>query len=232
MEVYIGMNSGNYKFVKPGAMHQARWMAKQLYCYELVMLKDFLPSGIVSKYQTQKLQRFVDFCTFVLNPWWFNCPLAASASRHDLALMDAIKKYDTVDGTVGAAALKAFGRHIWNFAGELIPLALWDDEVPAVEKKCLASNLLKLDLDPHSKMQFVTRQDAGFGKPQLPGVVAIKEHLLCDFINANSRICLRFCKFLHFLGKLVKEREEDDGYSFGRDVIGTLRVCKDSAERE
>ena len=81
--VYIGMNSGNYKFVKPGAVHRARWMAKQLYCYKLVMLKDFLPTGIVSKYQTQKLQRFVDFCTFVLNPWWFNCPLAVLAPRHD-----------------------------------------------------------------------------------------------------------------------------------------------------
>ena len=111
MEVYIGMNSGNYKFVKPGAVHRVRWMAKQLYCYKLVMLKDFLLTGIVSKYQMQKLQRFVDFCTFVLNPWWFNCPLAASAPRHDLALMDAIKKHDTVDGTVSAATLKTFGRH-------------------------------------------------------------------------------------------------------------------------
>ena len=179
------MNSGNYKFVKPGAVHRARWMAKQLYCYKLVMLKDFLPTGIVSKYQTQKLQRFVDFCTFVLYPWWFNCPLAASAPRHDLALMDAIKKYDTVDGTVSAAARKAFGRHTWYLAGELIPLALWDNEVPAVEKKCLASNLLKLDLDPRSKMRFVTRHGAGFGKPQLPGVVSFEEHSLCDFINAD-----------------------------------------------
>ena len=83
----------------------------------------------------------------------------------DLALMNAIKKYDTVDGTASAAAPKAFGRHTWYLAGELIPLALWDDEVPAVEKKCLANNLLKLDLDPRSKMQFVTRHGAGFGKP-------------------------------------------------------------------
>ena len=183
----------------------------------------FLPTGIVLKYQTQKLQRFVDFCTFVLNPWWFNCPLAASAPRQDLALMNAIKKYNTVDVTVSAAALKAFGRHTWYLAGELIPLALWDDKVPAVEKKCLASNLFKLDLD--SKMQFVTRHGAGFGKPQLPGVVSFEEHSLRDFINADSPNMFEILRIpTTFLEKPVKESEEDDGYSFGRDVIGTLRV--------
>ena len=128
--------------------------------------------------------------------------------------MDAIKKYDTVDGTVGAAALKAFGRHIWYFAGELIPLALWDDEVSAVEKKCLASNLLKLDLDSRSEMQFVTRHGAGFGKPQLPGVVSLEEHSLCDFINVDSPNMFEILRIpATFLGKPVKEWEENDGYS-------------------
>ena len=90
---------------------------------------------------------------------------------------------------------------------------MWDDEVPVVEKKCLASNLLKLD--PRSKMQCVTRHGAGFGKPQLPGVVSFEEHSLCDFINADSSNMFEILRIPTFLGKLVKEWEKDDGYNFG-----------------
>ena len=101
-----------------------------------------------------------------------------------------------------------------------------------MEKKCLASNHLKLDLDPRSQMQFVTRHDAGLGKPQQPGVVSFEENLLCDFINADSSNMFEILRIpTTFLEKSVKKWEEDDGYSFGRDVIGTLRVCNNSAKR-
>ena len=99
-------------------------------------------------------------------------------------------------------------------------------------EKCLANNLLNLDLDPRSTMQFVTRHGAGFGKPQLPGVALFEEHSLCDCINADSPNMFEILRIpMTFLGKPVKEWEEDDGYSFERNFIGTLRVCNVSAQR-
>ena len=62
--------------------------------------------------------------------------------------------------------------------------------------------------------------------------MSFEEHSLCDFINADGPNMFEILRIpTTFSGKPVKEWEEDDGYSFGRDVIGTLRVCNDSAER-
>ena len=87
MEAYIGLNEGRFQFLGCGAVHKARWMGKQLYCYKMAILQEYILQGIASKSQLQKISGFVDFCTFVLNSWWFNCPLAASAPHHDLELI-------------------------------------------------------------------------------------------------------------------------------------------------
>ena len=68
MDVHLG-NVKSYKFLTPGAVHKARWMGKQLYCYKLVLLQDHLPPGIATKSQIKKMERFVQFCTFVFNDW-------------------------------------------------------------------------------------------------------------------------------------------------------------------
>ena len=71
MEAYIGLNEERFQFLGCGAVHKARWMGKQLYCYKIVMLQEYIPQGIASKSQLQKISRFVDFCTFAFNSWWF-----------------------------------------------------------------------------------------------------------------------------------------------------------------
>ena len=108
MEAYIGLSEGQFQFLGCCAVHKARWMGKQLYCYKMAMLQEYIPQGIVSKSQLQKISRFVDFCTFVYNSWWFNCPLAASTPHQNLELDNNIKSFANVDPVVSAAALKAF----------------------------------------------------------------------------------------------------------------------------
>ena len=111
MEAYIGLYEGRFQFLGCGAVHKARLMGKQLYCYIMAMLQEYIPKGIASKSQLQKISRFVDFCTFVLHSWWFNCPLAALAPHQELELVNNIKSFANVDLVVSAAALKAFSRH-------------------------------------------------------------------------------------------------------------------------
>ena len=38
MEAYIGLNEGRIQYLGCGAVHKARWMRKQLYCYKMTML--------------------------------------------------------------------------------------------------------------------------------------------------------------------------------------------------
>ena len=70
MEAHMG-DKQHFKFLKPCAVHKARWMGKQLYIYKLVLLKNMLPTGILSQVQLKRLERFANFLTYVYNIWWF-----------------------------------------------------------------------------------------------------------------------------------------------------------------
>ena len=66
-----------------------------------------MPPGIVSKYQIVTIEKFVNFCTFLFNEWWFSCPLAASAPQQDLKLATNIQSYAPIDKTISDVTLKA-----------------------------------------------------------------------------------------------------------------------------
>ena len=187
MEAYIGLSEGQFQFLGCYAVHKARWMGKQLYWYKMAMLQEYIPQGIASKSQLQKISRFVDFCIFVFNSWWFNCPLAASAPHQDLELDNNITSFANVDPVVSAAALKAFWRHTWYLSGELIPLTLWDEDVPYEEKNLLADSINASQCSTSSaSMEFTKRYGNGFGKPELPDVTAGQHLSLSQFATAGS----------------------------------------------
>lgn len=229
VECYIGANEVPYKFLKCGAVHKARWMGKQIYCYKMVMLQHYVPEGIISKSQLEKITRFIDFCTFVFNEWWYNCPLAASAPQQDLKLVQNIQSYAGIDKVISAAALKAFSRHTWYLSGELIPLALWDEDVISTEKENLASKLRHLDFHVH---QFTERFGTGFGKPKLRAIGDERNLFLSNFVSADSKMFFQLLDIpVAFLEKPVEEWKADEGYKIGSAVTNTLRVCNDPAER-
>ena len=92
MAAYMGDND-QITFLRPGAVHKARWMGKQLYCFKIVLLSQNIPQGVVSRTQLAKLKRIVNFCTFIYNIWWFQCPQATSAPALDLELIENLKNY-------------------------------------------------------------------------------------------------------------------------------------------
>ena len=156
------------------------------------MLQEYIPQGIASKSQLQKISRFVYFCTFVFNSWWFNCPHAASAPHQDLELDNNIKSFANVDPVVSAAALKAFSRHTWYLSGELILLALWDEDVTYEEKNLLGDSINASQCSTSSaSMEFTKRYGNGFGKPELPDVTAGQHLSLSQFATADSTMFFR-----------------------------------------
>ena len=131
---YLGVNE-EYTFLKPGAVHRARWLAKTLYCLKITMLKDHVPKGVVNKTQIQKIERFTKFVAVIYCPWWFQCMLGTSAPRSDLEFVKQLDKYRSIDRSIAESAIKAFQRHTWYLTAEMCPLALWDDSVSSDENK-------------------------------------------------------------------------------------------------
>jgi len=79
----------------------------------------------------------------------------------------------------------------------------------------------------------VNRHGAGFGKPQLPEVIVLsQERSLYHFVKVDSKSLFKLLHILSsFLGKPLQEWKDDDAYRFGKNVVCTLRVYNDLAER-
>ena len=99
-------------FLKPGAMHKARWMSKILFSIKIVLLNEKiaeLPKGAVfGRDQLDKVMRFVQFIIFCYVPWWLRAPVAASAPSSDLNLINDVIDFKKLDSDIASSALKAF----------------------------------------------------------------------------------------------------------------------------
>lgn len=233
MEAYMGDNL-SYNFLKPGAVHKARWMGKQLYCYKIVLLQDNLRPGIASKAQIKKIKRIVNFCTYVYNIWWFQCPLATSAPALDMELVSNLKAYEAIDEAVAKSALQAFRKHTWYLHAEMVPLALWDENLEASKKAMLAQKILEQptdDTDSEAELQFVGRHGTGYGKPDLLAV-NIDSSELSDLVTPAS---WRFFKILslstEFINSPPQEWSQNVAYQKASEVFRYFKVTNEDAER-
>ena len=125
------------KFNRPGAIHKARFMSKLLSSIKIVMLgtkiqSDLPKNAVFTARQLTRLEQFVKFAVYCYIPWWLTWPVPSHAPSNDLALLKALKGYETIDPVAANAALKAFSNHLWYLTEELAPLSLFcssvDDE--------------------------------------------------------------------------------------------------------
>ena len=226
IDVHLG-NATSYRFQRPGAVHKARWMGKQLYCYKLILLQEYLPRGIATKDQIKKMERIVQFCTFVLNDWWLNCSVATSAPRQDLTLLQNIKNYKEIDECLAKSAEKAFLRHTWYMVGEMVPLALWDEDLVVEQKQGLADAIMSI---PECN-SFENRVGRAWGKPNLSAVDTTKQNL-GEYVTADSRMFFTTLKLpTKFLQKPVEDWKDDPSYQQGATILNSFMVTNEGAER-
>ena len=169
-------NKTSYTFRKPGAIHKARWMAKVLYAIKLSLMSNEAEKIMDSKNpnrhlilapnETRKLKRFTMFLLYVYVPWWFKCTSPTLAPYLDMQLIKTLFDFKQVDLVVAKSALKKLELHLWYLTEEMIPLALFDDEVPLEEKNDIAGAMLQCHI-PELQMP-VKRK--GKGKPIFPFV--------------------------------------------------------------
>ena len=131
-QLLITKDTSSFSFMKPGAIHKARWMAKLLYTIKMVLLQEKieteLPPGSVfeaigkskrrckRKQETQvdKLARLCKFVVAVYVPWWITCGSATDAAEHDILFLKVkvISSYKEIDEKIAKIAFEAFQRHL------------------------------------------------------------------------------------------------------------------------
>lgn len=126
--IYLGVTPQNgVCFMAPGAIHQARWMAKIIYVMKIWLFRSQFK--LTSKEETG----LSDICVFVVRLYikaWFMAPNAAAAPACDLQFLKDLVAYEAVNLQVSKVSTDKFGSHIWYLSEELVCLSLFDDHTP------------------------------------------------------------------------------------------------------
>jgi hypothetical protein len=141
-----------FKIRPPGAMHQARWMARAIYSLKLLLFSSQL------KLNTKDKEALLDVCLFIVTIYvksWFRCSLAVKAPYTDLCFLKSLKDYENVNESISKAALQKFLQHLWYLTDEIAVLALFDDDVDEETKLKMVSNLRRENFSTREKIHSI-----------------------------------------------------------------------------
>lgn len=145
-----------FKIRPPGAMHQARWMARAIYSLKITLLSSQF------RISNKDKAALLDVCLFIATSYvkpWLQCILAVKAPYQDLCFLKAMKAYETIDKSISKAALQKFCQHLWYLTDEVSILSLFDDDVGLDTKVKMIANLAKENPTAHNKRYMASKEE-------------------------------------------------------------------------
>jgi hypothetical protein len=201
-------------FMKPGAIHRARFMARLIYSLKIFMFRDAgfpLTEG--------EVKGLGDFCVFGLKVYiksWFLSRLSTAAPANDLHLL---KHLSTIDSPSAKAALRKMCGQLWYLNEELVALAFFDRDVDGFEKRAMIEAL------KHEGKEYPPKRISV--EPS-----KITEKRLRDFVTKNTRNFFRILSLPDsFLETDPDTWDTNPDYLLAENVVKELRVVNDTAER-
>ena len=122
-----------------------------------------------------KVEKMSLFVIFVYLKSWFGAPSLTAAATEDLELYSRLHKFRTVHSKVSSTTTSVLQRHTWYLTEELIPLSLFNENLPLESRTVLASKIGQLTLGP-----------VEIRKPSLPSIGQKSE--LADFVGERSTV--------------------------------------------
>lgn len=137
--IFLGGDTENkFKIRPPGAMHQARWMARAIYSLKIILLSSQFR---ISKRDKEAL---LDVCLFIATSYvkpWLKCNLAVKAPYQDMCFLKTLRAYEKIDKCISKATLQKFCQHLWYLTDEVCMLSLFDNDVDLKTKAKMVANL-------------------------------------------------------------------------------------------
>lgn len=218
------------KIRKPGAYHQARWMAKAIYSIKIFLLRSEFE---ISEVEEKALCRICGFVVVNYVKSWFTANKTTQAPWNDILLLKNLNKYKEKDEVVADACLQKFVNHLWYLSDETILFSLFDDNVPLEERQRMAEKLRKLsnsnkiedaEDDDLTPKKYLLRYDKlnEFLDKDLP----------CDLItNKSLNLFKRFKICTTFIQTDASEWTYNESFNKGKEILSSINVVNDSAER-
>lgn len=220
--VFIGDRSRSFPFRAPGAMSNARWMSKAIYCLKVFMFQSQFPLTVREK------NAMKDFLIFVIRFYvkaWFTSTTTIEAPFNDMQFLKKIYEYESIDKKLSADVMKTFCNHLWYLSSECIAFSLFDSNVSIEEKIKMSRILLSTDQDD----EIERNNRIPLNQSQMPW---FKEQNLSDFFTYHAlKLFDRFKLSRSFLEKHPALWETDGDYLKAKTTIMNLTVVNDPAER-
>ena len=205
-------------FRAPGAMHNARWMAKAIYSIKMFVFRDQLK---LTAREVTGMTKVCLFVSLVYARYWHEAPIAEKAPLNDLHLIALLDRYP--EPAVRVAAISAFRRHLWYLSEHLAPLALFDDRVDDDTKAAMVQNL---SLPPHSKaLKRLDGKTFDHTRP-LGHYITRRSLTIFSLLASNGEEDAK-----SFLSKPPSLWSADSSYQSLKSKVKLLKVVNDCAER-
>ena len=113
-------------FLAPGAMHQARWMAKVIYSFKVWMFRSEFKLTVR---ECRGLQELCIFFSRIYVKAWVKVSIASHAPKNNLQMLKECKMHHSFNQNISAATLKKLAGQLWYLSEELVSLALFDEDL-------------------------------------------------------------------------------------------------------
>ena len=212
---YVERKRGTYSLHRPGADHHARWMSKALYTLKVTLLLPQITS--LPWYRKKQLEKMSFFIIFVYLRSWFTAPLLYSAGASDLDLFNRIRKFSKIHKKMAGVAEGVLQRHTWYLTEELIPLCLFNSNLPEETLNNLAQRISELP-----------EEQPAIQKPILPDLTP--SSTITDFVGPRSTVFFNILGVPHSFLKNSDWRTSSDFQQIRR-ALKNLTPLNDSCER-
>ena len=206
-----------FKFMQPGALHRARWMARMIYGIKIFL---FRSQFRLTAKEVSGLKRFTAFTGTLYIKAWFSAPSAIAAPAGDLTFLQELLSYP--DSDIAKATSKKFANHLWYLSEELAGLALFDESVELDVKRMMVAALKENSQDnPQPRVQV-----------DLAAKEAIAAKTVADFVtSASLRTFTAFDVSVDFLEKDPSEWKDDTSFQSSQQILRGIATVNDFAER-
>ncbi|KAE9522774.1 hypothetical protein AGLY_016815 [Aphis glycines] len=198
-------------FRPPGAYHLARWMAKGIYCFKMLLFYQQFKLSVIEKRGLKEVCCFIVECYLEA---WICAPDPITAPLNDIIILKKLVDYTKYNKK---------NRRIFS---------LFDDRIDNNTKSKMAKRILEIneeginadDQEKDSQKKIVLQFDD-------------VQHFLCKDLplelisNKSIQFFQRFCISKDFLHKDPSLWNITTEYKEAKDVITTLKVVNDSVER-
>lgn len=224
-----------YNFLKPGALHRARWMARAIYTLKMYLFRDQIK---LTKEEKKATQNLVIFIINIYVKYWFQTSLTIAAPLNDLNLLKDLKALKDLNiSKIGSFALRKMAlqtdNHLDYLSPELVCFSLLDKRVDLQIKCSMASKLR----DYYNIGENSALNKKAPAKRLLTASVNLENNF--DKVDLSHFITQQSCNFFKILNvnptfiniNDPNEWHTNNDFVTLKEIVMNLRVVNDTAER-